>query len=253
MNTNCIKSKIVCGFLLNNGEYIYSLYQPFFNRNVYVFHVEDKPEIILFKLTDMVEKCNTVLSYIYSKIKKNYDKLENHIYQAEDILNKKVENYESEYFITIKTNSIFLTFYGCEILYKLFNPEYTFSTLTLNKRKTIEKTLHPNKLRKILLKNKTSTSTSTSTQIDNQSNTNMYSYEDLLRIIKYQEDIIDRKDTQVQQLQELCKTYINDMNMFVQYTYNNHCEQYIHHLNNMNALYKKFFEPVLNLQTNNEN
>jgi hypothetical protein len=243
MNTNFIQSKIVCGFLLSNKEYIYELYQPFFNKNVYIFHAENKPESILFKLTDMVEKCNTELSYIYRKIKKNSEKFVNKVYQAEEILNKNSENYNSEYFLIIRTNSIFLTFEGCETLYKLFNPNYKSST----KRKLIEKTLHPNKLRKILLDK-------TNIQTTVQSNTNnMYSYEDLLRIIKYQEDIIERKDNQVQQLQELCKTYVNDMNVFVQYTYNNHCDQYNYHLTNMNVLYKKFFEPVLNLKSMIEN
>ena len=41
---------------------------------MYVFHPEDKPETILFKLTDMVEKCNTELGYIYRRIKKNSEK-----------------------------------------------------------------------------------------------------------------------------------------------------------------------------------
>jgi hypothetical protein len=134
----------------------------------------------------------------------------------------------------------------------LFNPNYKCST----KRKTIEKTLHPNKLRKILLDNKNNSTSISNTNIQttvHQNTNNMYSYEDLLRIIKYQEDIIEHKDNQVQQLQELCKTYVNDMNVFVQYTYNNHCEQYTHHLNNMNVLYKKFFEPVLNLKSMIEN
>ena len=251
MNTNFIQSKIVCGFLLSNGEYIYKLYQPFFNKNVYVFHVEDKPEQILFKLTDMVDKCNTVLAYIHSKIKRNSDKFENQVYQAEDILNKHADNYDSDYFLTIRTSTLFLTFEGCETLYKLFNPNYK----NINKRKTIEKTLHPNKLRKILLDNKNNSTSISNTNIQttvHQNTNNMYSYEDLLRIIKYQEDIIERKDNQVQQLQELCKTYVNDMSVFVQYTYNNHCEQYTHHLNNMNILYKKFFEPVLNLKSNIE-
>jgi hypothetical protein len=244
MNTNFIQSKIVCGFLLSNGEYIYKLHQPFFNKNIYVFHVEDKPEQILFKLTDMVDKCNTVLANIYSKIKRNSDKFENQVYQAEDILNKHADNYDSDYFLTIRTNSLFLTFEGCETLYKLFNLNYK----NINKRKTIEKTLHPNKLRKILLDN----NESNNLKVNSTTNNNMYSYEDLLRIIKYQEDIIEHKDNQVQQLQELCKTYVNDMSVFVQYTYNNHCEQYVHHLNNMNTLYKKFFEPVLNLKSNIE-
>jgi hypothetical protein len=254
MNINFIQSKIVCGFLLSNGEYIYKLHQPFFNKNVYVFHAENKPEIILFKLTDMAEKCNTELSYIYRKIKKNSEKFVNKVYQAEEILNKNPENYNSEYVLTIRTSTLFLTFEGCETLYKLFNKNYK----GLTKRKLIEKTLHPKKLRKILLDNKNNSTSTSNLSVEqkttlNTNTNNMYSYEDLLRIIKYQEDIIERKDNQVQQLQELCKTYVNDMNVFVQYTYNNHCDQYNYHLNNMNVLYKKFFEPVLNLKSIIEN